>query len=79
MIKYTLIIFLFANLDTYTGNFYTIKQKFNTYHECAEYVEQHRADSTTGFGQVFTPSAHQPIFQGRIIGLTYCRPIDTSE
>ena len=76
MIKYTLIIFLFANLDTYTGNFYTIKQKFNTYHECKEYVEQYTVDSTTGFGQVFTPSAHQPIFQGRIIGLTYCKQID---
>ena len=76
MIKYVLIIFLFANLDTYTGNFYTIKQKFNTYHECIEYVEQHRADSITGFGQVFTPSAHPPIFKGRIIGLTYCKPVD---
>jgi len=79
MIKYTLIIFLFANLDTYIGNFYTIKQKFNTYHECKEYVEQHTADSITGFGQVFTPSAHPPIFQGRIIGLTYCKPIDIAE
>ena len=76
MIKYTLLIFLFANLDTYTGNFYTIKQKFNTYHECIEYVEQHRVDSITGFGQVFTPSAHPPIFQGRIIGLTYCKPVN---
>jgi len=76
MIKYTLIIFLFANLDTYIGNFYTIKQKFNTYHECKEYVEQHTADSITGFGQVFTPSAHPPIFKGRIIGLTYCKPVD---
>ena len=72
MIKYTLIIFLFANLDTYTGNFYTIKQKFNTYHECAEYVEQHIVDSTTGFGQVFTPT-------NQIIGLTYCKPIDIEE
>ena len=69
MIKYTLLIFLFANLDTYTGNFYTIKQKFNTYHECKEYVEQHTVDSTTGFGQVFTPT-------NQIIGLTYCKPID---
>jgi hypothetical protein len=69
MIKYTLIIFLFTNLDTYTGNFYTPKQKFNTYHECIEYVEQHRVDSTTGFGQVFTPT-------NQIIGLTYCKPID---
>ena len=72
MIKYTLIIFLFANLDTYTGNFYTIKQKFNTYHECIEYVEQHTVDSTTGFGQVFTPT-------NQIIGLTYCKPIDIAE
>ena len=69
MIKYTLIIFLFTNLDTYTGNFYTPNQKFNTYHECVEYVEQHRVDSTTGFGQVFTPT-------NQIIGLTYCKPID---
>ena len=75
MIKYTLLIFLFANLDTYTGNFHTINQEFNTYHECKEYVEQHTVDSITGFGEVFTPSAHQPIFQGRIIGLTWCRPI----
>ena len=72
MIKYTLLIFLFANLDTYTGNFYTHKQKFNTYHECKEYVEQHTVDSTTGFGQIFTPT-------NQIIGLTWCRPIDTSE
>ena len=72
MIKYTLIIFLFTNLDTYTGNFYTPKQKFNTYHECVEYVEQHRVDSTTGFGQVFTPT-------NQIIGLTYCKPIDIAE
>ena len=79
MIKYTLIIFLFANLDTYIGNFYTIKQKFITYHECKEYVEQHTADSITGFGQVFTPSAHPPIFQGRIIGLTYCKPIEVKQ
>ena len=72
MIKYTLIIFLFANFDTYTGNFYTINQEFNTYYECKEYVEQHRADSTTGFGQVFTPT-------NQIIGLTYCKPIDIEE
>ena len=69
MIKYTLLIFLFANLDTYTGNFYTINQEFSTYHECKEYVEQHTVDSTTGFGQVFTPT-------NQIIGLTYCKPID---
>ena len=72
MIKYTLIIFLFANLDTYTGNFHTINQEFNTYHECKEYVEQHTVDSTTGFGQVFTPT-------NQIIGLTYCKPIDIAE
>ena len=76
MTKYILIIFLFTNVDTRMGNYYTLKQKFSTYHECAEYVKQHRADSITGFGQVFTPSAHPPIFQGRIIGLTYCKPID---
>ena len=69
MIKYTLLIFLFANLDTYTGNFHTINQEFNTYHECKEYVEQHTVDSTTGFGQVFIPT-------NQIIGLTYCKPID---
>ena len=79
MIKYTLIIFLFANLDTYTGNFYTIKQKFNTYHACAEYVEQHTVDSPTELGEIFTPSAYPPILQGRIIGLTYCKPIDIAE
>ena len=79
MIKYTLIIFLFANLDTYTGNFYTIKQKFNDYYACKEYVKQHTVDSITGFGQVFTPSAHPPIFEGRIIGLTYCKPVDIQE
>jgi len=72
MIKYTLLIFLFANLDTYTGNFHTINQEFNTYHECIEYVEQHTVDSTTGFGQVFTPT-------NQIIGLTYCKPIDIAE
>ena len=76
MIKYTLIIFLFANVDTRMGNYYTLKQKFSTYHACAEYVEQHTADSSTGFGQIFTPSAHPPIFKGRIIGLTYCKPVD---
>jgi len=79
MIKYTLIIFLFANLDTYMGNYYTLKQKFSTYHECVEYVEQHKADSITGFGEVFTPTAHPPIFQGRIIGLTWCRPIEVKQ
>jgi len=72
MIKYTLIIFLFVNLDTYTGNFHTINQEFNTYHECKEYVEQHTVDSTTGFGQIFTPT-------NQIIGLTYCKPIDIAE
>ena len=76
MTEYILFIFLFINMETYTGNYYTLKQKFNTYHECVEYVEQHRADSITGFGEVFTPTAHPPIFQGRIIGLTYCKPID---
>ena len=76
MIKYTLLIFLFANLDTYTGNFYTIKQKFNTYYACKEYIKQHTVDSPTELGQIFTPSAHPPILQGRIIGLTYCKPVD---
>ena len=79
MTEYVLLIFLFINMETYTGNFYTLKQKFSTYHECAEYDKQHRADSTTGFGQGFTPTAHPPIFQGRIIGLTYCKPIDIAE
>ena len=72
---FELLIFLFVDVDTRMGNFYTLKQKFNTYHECVEYVEQHRADSITGFGQVFTLTAHPPIFEGRIIGLTYCKPI----
>ena len=76
MTKYILIIFLFTNVDTRMGNLHTFKQKFNTYHECKEYVEQHRTDSITGFGQVFTYTAHPPIFQGKIIGLTYCKPID---
>ena len=78
MIKYTLIIFLFANLDTYTGNFYTINQEFKDYYACKEYVEQHSRDRAgeNTIGRIFTPSAHQPIFQGRIIGLTYCKPID---
>ena len=79
MTKYILIIFLFTNMDTYTGNFYTIKQKFNDYYACAEYVEQHTVDSPTELGQIFTPSAHQPVFQGRIIGLTYCKPVDIQE
>ena len=79
MTEYILFIFLFINMETYTGNYYTLKQKFSTYHECTEYVEQHRADSTTGFGQVFTLTAHPPIFEGRIIGLTWCRPIDIEE
>ena len=76
MTEYVLLIFLFINMETYTGNFYTLKQKFKDYYACAEYVEQHTADSPTGFGQVFTPSAHPPIFKGRIIGLTYCKPVD---
>ena len=79
MTKYILIIFLFTNIDTRMGNFYTFKQKFNTYYECEEYIEQRREDSITGFGRVFTPSAHPPIFQGRIIGLTYCKPVDIEE
>ena len=76
---FELFLFLFTDFDNRMGNYHTLKQKFNTYHECVEYVEQHRADSITGFGQVFTPTAHPPIFQGRIIGLAWCRPIDTSE
>ena len=76
MIKYILIIFLFTNIDTRMGNLHTLKQKFPTYHECKEYVEQHTVDNITGFGQVFTLSAHPPIFEGRIIGLTYCKPVD---
>jgi|TARA_Y100000310_G_scaffold280393_1_gene300092 hypothetical protein len=72
---FELLIFLFVDVDTRMGNFYTLKQKFNTYHECVEYVEQHRTDSITGFGQVFTLTAQPPIFEGRIIGLTYCKPI----
>ena len=76
MTEYVLLIFLFINMETYTGNFYTLKQKFKDYYACAEYVEQHRADSITKLGQVFTPSAHPPIFEGRIIGLTYCKPVN---
>ena len=76
MTEYVLLIFLFINMETYTGNFYTLKQKFKDYYACAEYVEQHKADSTTGFGQVFTPTAHPPIFQRRINGLTWCKPVD---
>ena len=76
---FELFLFLFTDFDNRMGNYHTLKQKFNTYHECVEYVEQHRADSITGFGQVFTPTAHPPIFQGRIIGLAWCRPIDTEE
>jgi len=76
---FELFLFLFTDFDNRMGNYHTLKQKFNTYHECVEYVEQHRADSITGFGQVFTPTAHPPIFEGKIIGLTYCRPVDTSE
>ena len=79
MTEYVLIIFLFVNMDTHTGNFYTLKQKFKDYYACAEYVEQHKADSTTGFGQVFTPTAHPPIFQGRIIGLTYCKSVEVKQ
>ena len=76
---FELFLFLFTDFDNRMGNYHTLKQKFSTYHECVEYVEQHRADSITGFGQVFTPTAHPPIFQGRIIGLTYCKPVDITE
>ena len=76
---FELFLFLFTDFDNRMGNYHTLKQKFNTYHECVEYVEQHRADSITGFGQVFTPTAHPPIFQGRIIGLAWCKPVDTEE
>ena len=69
MIKYILIIFLFTNVDIRMGNYYTLKQKFNDYYECAEYVEQHTVDSPTGFGQVFTPSAYPPIFKGESLVL----------
>ena len=72
MIKYILIIFLFTDFDNRMGNFHTINQEFNTYYACKEYVEQHRADSITEFGQIFTPT-------NQIIGLTYCKPIDVSE
>ena len=79
MTKYILIIFLFTNMDTYTGNFYTIKQEFKDYYACAEYVEQHSVYSSTEFRQVFIPTAHPPIFQGRIIGLTYCKSVEVKQ
>ena len=72
MIKYTLLIFLFANLDTYTGNFHTLKQKFPTYEHCVEYVEKNRLDSPDYMGQIFIPT-------NQIIGLTWCRPVDIEE
>ena len=69
---FELFLFLFTDFDNRMGNFHTINQEFNTYYACKEYVEQHRADSITEFGQIFTPT-------NQIIGLTWCRPVDVSE
>ena len=39
-----LLVFIFIDVDTRMGNFYTLKQKFNTYEQCQLYVEQHPDD-----------------------------------
>ena len=70
---------MFTDFDTRMGNFYTINQEFKDYYAGAEYVEKHSVYSSTELGRVFTLSAHPPILQGRIIGLTYCKPIDIAE
>ena len=69
---FELFLFLFTDFDNRMGNFHTLKQKFNTYEHCIEYAEKNRLDNPDGMGQIFIPT-------NQIIGLTWCRPIDTSE
>jgi len=67
-----LLLFLFTDVDTRMGNFYIHEQKFNTYEHCIKYIEENKIDSPTKFGQIYTPT-------GQVIGLTYCKPIDTDK
>ena len=69
---FELFLFLFTDFDNRMGNFHTLKQKFDTYEHCIEYVEKNRIDSSDDTGQIFIPT-------NQIIGLTWCRPIDTQE
>ena len=69
---FELFLFLFTDFDNRMGNFHTLKQKFNTYEHCIEYVKKNRIDSSDDTGQIFIPT-------NQIIGLTWCRPVDTQE
>ena len=67
-----LLLFLFTDFDNRMGYFHTVEQKFHTYEHCIEYEEKNRIDNPDGMGQIFIPT-------GQVIGLTYCKPIDTDK
>jgi len=60
---FELFLFLFTDFDNRMGNFHT---------HCVAYVEKNRLDNPDDIGQIFIPT-------NQIIGLTWCRPIDTSK
>jgi len=61
-----LLLFLFTDFDNRMGNFYIHEQKFNTYQECNQYIQEHIEEN------IYTPT-------DQVIGLTYCKPIDTDK
>ena len=67
-----LLLFLFTDFDNRMGSYHTLKQKFYTYEHCIEYVEKNTIYNPDGMGQIFIPT-------NQIIGLTYCKPIDTDK
>ena len=62
-----LLLFLFTDFDNRMGNFYIHEQKFNTYQECNQYIQEHTTEEN-----IYTPT-------GQAIGLTYCKPVDTDK
>ena len=69
---FELFLFLFTDFDNRMGNFHILKQKFPTYEHCVEYVEKNRSDNPEDTEQIFIPT-------NQIIGLAWCRPVDTSK
>ena len=61
-----LLLFLFTDFDNRMGNFHTVDTKFPTYQECNQYIQEHIEEN------IYTPT-------GQVIGLTYCKPIDTDK
>ena len=62
-----LLLFLFTDFDNRMGYFHTVEHKFHTYQECNQYVQEHITEE-----RIYTPT-------GQVIGLTYCKPIDTDK